>query len=289
MATPCFLSVSLSNQGSFPPPALPGLCGNTSPSVTLPAQPAPRGGPVGPCHATGRASRVATLPLFHACRRQYPGGTGRCPRRSLPGRWQPSPKPGRVGFRVTCFEACSAFTCVAARMVAEPPKAALLSECFRRRRYLHHPLRLLPAGATVAGRDSHPLREGAFPRRTQSAVLTGDQGEQRFVWAFVSQAAIEAFNKGILGRLAQPFQQRERAMRNSGTSRPYRNSPQFTPPYTITLTRTVTFNRRDIYKNNHAAALAEWHQIAAQQCCCLVIFNRLENFCVAASGIGRFL
>ena len=29
--------------------------------------------------------------LFHACRRHYPGGAGRCARRSLPGRWQPSP------------------------------------------------------------------------------------------------------------------------------------------------------------------------------------------------------
>ena len=40
------------------------------------------------------------------------------------------------------------------------------SECFRRCCYLHHPLRLLPAGATVAGRGSHPLRNGAFSRRT---------------------------------------------------------------------------------------------------------------------------
>ena len=40
------------------------------------------------------------------------------------------------------------------------------SECFRRCRYLLRPLRLLPAGATVAGRDSHPLRDGAFARRT---------------------------------------------------------------------------------------------------------------------------
>ena len=38
-----------------------------------------------------RASRVATAPLFHACRRHYTGRTGRCPFRSLPGRWQPSP------------------------------------------------------------------------------------------------------------------------------------------------------------------------------------------------------
>ena len=40
------------------------------------------------------------------------------------------------------------------------------SKCFRRRRYLLRPLRLLPAGATVAGRDSHPLRNSALARRT---------------------------------------------------------------------------------------------------------------------------
>ena len=61
----------------------------------------------------------------HACRR-YPGGTGQCARRSLPSRWQPSPFYRRVGFRITRFEACSAFTKVAARMLAEPPMAALL-------------------------------------------------------------------------------------------------------------------------------------------------------------------
>ena len=41
------------------------------------------------------------------------------------------------------------------------PWRPVASECFRRCRYLHHPLRLLPAGATVAGRDSHPLKNGA--------------------------------------------------------------------------------------------------------------------------------
>lgn len=38
-----------SNQGSFPPPALLGFCGTTSPSATLPARPALRGVPVGVC------------------------------------------------------------------------------------------------------------------------------------------------------------------------------------------------------------------------------------------------
>ena len=82
---------SLSNRGSLPPPASPGFRGTTGPSAALPARPAPRGVPVGACHASARTSRVAPVPLFHACRRHYPGGTDRCMRRSLPGRWRPSP------------------------------------------------------------------------------------------------------------------------------------------------------------------------------------------------------
>ena len=42
------------------------------------------------------------------------------------------------------------------------PWRPVTSKCFRRCRCLHHPLRLLPAGATVAGRDSHPLKNGAL-------------------------------------------------------------------------------------------------------------------------------
>ena len=78
---------------------------------------------VGACHATAGASRVASILLFPACRRHYPGGAGRCLRRSLPDRWQLSPRYRRVGFRIIGFEACSAFTHVAARRVAESPEA----------------------------------------------------------------------------------------------------------------------------------------------------------------------
>ena len=126
LATPraCCLSPSL-------PPEVPSLCRHypassvpTDLSATLPARPDPRGLSVGVCRATGRASRVATNPLFHTCHRQYPGGTGRCSRRSLPDRWQPSPFQRRVGFRSARFEACAAFTCVVACVVTEPPKAA---------------------------------------------------------------------------------------------------------------------------------------------------------------------
>ena len=135
------------------------------------ARPDPRGLSVGACHATGRASRVASIPLVHTCRRHYPGGTGRCSRRSLPDRWQPSPYSGRVGFRITRFEACAAFTSLRPAWSLNRPGRSLSSECFSRCRYLHRPLRLLPAGATVAGRDSHPLRNGAFHGAPECPVI----------------------------------------------------------------------------------------------------------------------
>ena len=121
-----------------------------------PARPAPRGGPVGACHAADGASRVASIPLLHACRRHYPGGTGRCPRRSLPSRWQPSPNRRRVGFRVSCFEACAAFTPVAACMLAEPPKAALLVEVLQA-------ISLPPSPAPTATGWSDSCRAGFAP------------------------------------------------------------------------------------------------------------------------------
>ena len=51
------------------------------------------------------------------------------------------------------------------------PRKPVTSKCFKRCRYLHHPPRLLPAGATVAGRDSHPLGKSAFARRTVDLKL----------------------------------------------------------------------------------------------------------------------
>ena len=78
---PCLLPMSFPNRGSFPPPALPGFLGHTSPSATLTARPAPRGGPVRCVLTTDRASRVATVSIFHACRSQYPGETDRCAHR----------------------------------------------------------------------------------------------------------------------------------------------------------------------------------------------------------------
>ena len=62
-----------------------GVFSHTGLSAILPA--CPSRGSSWRVHATDRTSRVAALPLFHACRRHYLGGTGRCSFRSLSGRW----------------------------------------------------------------------------------------------------------------------------------------------------------------------------------------------------------
>ena len=82
------------------------------------------------------------------------------------------PRKGhRVGLHIVLFEACSAFTRVAACTLARSPyfvtrypKASDISSppCL---------LRLLPAGA-VAGWDLHPLESAAFSRRTPKAEIT---------------------------------------------------------------------------------------------------------------------
>ena len=78
----------------------------------------PRGPSIGG-HAppAAGASRVALGLLVHTCRRHYPGGAAG-PVRS----WSPGgislPLVPKVGLRVSIFEACSAFTRVAARVLA---------------------------------------------------------------------------------------------------------------------------------------------------------------------------
>ena len=99
---------------------------------------------------------------------------------SLP-RWRrPSLNLSQVGFRIALFEACSAFTSrygLHLRQVAyqrpSTPKAstALLPPPL---------LRLLPAGATLTGRVSHPLKIAAFPRRTDKCRLVLIRGTPGF-------------------------------------------------------------------------------------------------------------
>jgi hypothetical protein len=68
---------------------------------------------------TQGASRVASIFLLHACRRHYPGGIAKCIFRSLPLQYRPSPKSWRVGFHITSFETCSAFTRVMASILTK--------------------------------------------------------------------------------------------------------------------------------------------------------------------------
>src|SRR5262249_30905926 len=69
------------------------------------------------------------LPVFRVspvstCRRHYPGGTAGCLHRSLPQQHWPSPLHRRVASHIASFEACSAFTHVTARWIAEAPEGA---------------------------------------------------------------------------------------------------------------------------------------------------------------------
>jgi len=107
--------------GPFPQPALPGFDGHTTPSESR----------------HGRRLRdveAATLALDGSppiTRNTLP-----CP---LPRRiervrvsiasplMQPSPNGRRVGIRIVTFEACSGFTHVTARRIAQPPKAAFVT------------------------------------------------------------------------------------------------------------------------------------------------------------------
>ena len=121
-----------------------------------------------------RASRVASIPLFHACCRHYPGGTCRCVCRSLPDKYQPFPISRRVGFRIARFGACSAFTGVAARMVAKPPLAA---RCIG----VLQTMSLPPSSAPTATGWSDSCRTGFAPaeewrlaRRTRNDTLSLD-------------------------------------------------------------------------------------------------------------------
>jgi hypothetical protein len=56
-----------------------------------------------------------------------PVDRGGCVCRLLPHRVQPSPFPSRVGIHDFTFEACSGFTRVTARRIAQPPEAAFVT------------------------------------------------------------------------------------------------------------------------------------------------------------------
>src|SRR5262249_19810052 len=64
---------------------------------------------------------------FPACRAHYPGGPNGCTCRFPTPFTRPSPLFRRVGVRTFTFQACSSFTRVTARRIAQPPKAAFVT------------------------------------------------------------------------------------------------------------------------------------------------------------------
>ena len=124
--------------------------------------PAPHGTPVGACHPTVGTSRVAFIPLFMRAAATTPAE----PTRARVARF---PVGGSLRRYSGGSAPASPVSRPAQRSLALRPACSLSrpwrpvpSKCFRRCRYLLRPLRLLPAGATVAGRVSHPLGNDAF-------------------------------------------------------------------------------------------------------------------------------
>ena len=136
--------------------------------IRHPAGPAcPSRGPGCRVHGTGRASRVATLSTFHACRRHYPGGNQpvRSSLASQPVGGLPLITGGSASALSVSRPARRSLAFRPAWSLSRP-RRPFSPECFSPCRYLHEPPWPLPAGATVAGWDSHPLGKRAFPRRT---------------------------------------------------------------------------------------------------------------------------
>ena len=166
-ATPGTLPPSVTAPHLRSLPSAVGFPGTTGLSATLTARPAPRGVPVDVCRISPRASRVAAFFPFHACQRHYPDGSG-----SVPASLS-SPSANGLPLKSGGSASVLSVSRPARRSLAfrpawslSRPWRPLTPECFRPYRCLHDPPWLLPTGATVVGRGSHPLEEGAFPRRT---------------------------------------------------------------------------------------------------------------------------
>src|SRR4051794_14557953 len=82
---------------------------------------------VGAASPSRDGSPPMTRTTLPTCRAPYPGGSRRVPVSIASPLTRPSPFPRRVGIRIFTFEACSGFTRVTARWIAQPPKAAFVT------------------------------------------------------------------------------------------------------------------------------------------------------------------
>src|SRR5215471_11068362 len=119
-------SKACQKSGPFPPPELPGFIGRTS-LFRLPISPPPKWWRLGWQPPRDRASPDVSCCLINVpC--PLPGGSERVHISGfLPRSMQPSPLHRRVGIRIATFEACSGFTHVTARQLAQPPKATFVT------------------------------------------------------------------------------------------------------------------------------------------------------------------
>ncbi len=137
---------------------------------------------------------LLTFFLFHACRRQYPDGNGSVPV-SLA-----SPSANGLPLLTGGSASVLPVSRPARRSLAfrpawslNRPRRPFSPECFSPCRYLHGPPWLLPTGATVVGRGSHPPEEGAFPRRTANPGVTSNADQRINVGVFNDSSDYKTF------------------------------------------------------------------------------------------------
>ena len=113
------------------------------------------------------------LPSSPSMQRHYPDGSGSVPASlSSPSANGLPLKPGGSASVLSVSRPARRSLAFRPAWSLSRPWRPLTPECFRPYRCLHDPPWLLPTGATVVGRDSHPPEEGAFPRRTGPSWIT---------------------------------------------------------------------------------------------------------------------
>ena len=130
------------------------------------------------------ADRALGLPVFRAlslctCCRHYPGAASGRITSLISSRRSSLPRKGcRVGLRIVLFEACSAFTRVAACTLALPPIRDTLIEGFSH--FVTSMTAPIASGWSVAGWGLHPLESAALSRRTPiSDILASPRWDGR--------------------------------------------------------------------------------------------------------------
>jgi hypothetical protein len=159
-------------RGAFPPPELPGLDGTTPLSDSRPGR-----HPAMTSRSDPRPPRVS--PDDPSLSSDVP-----CP---IPRRIDqvhlsitsllvlPSPSPWRVGIRIVPFEACSGFTRVTARRIAQPPQAAFVTR-LRPPSYPEDPLVSYRTNRQLSGWNLPPLEIRAYRAHTVTRNCRVEEG-----------------------------------------------------------------------------------------------------------------